>query len=105
MRHKKAESLWEDVATWLTGAAGTAIREAEDLTRRGRLKMEILGLSQQTEKAMAKLGGRVYRVLESGADVSADGEVGLLMGELRRLEAELARRRSEYEAEKKKRKA
>jgi hypothetical protein len=105
MRKRREESLWDDVATWLTGAAGTAIREAEDLTRRGRLKMEILGLSQQTEKAMAKLGGRVYRLLDSGADLSADSEVGQLMAELRRLEAELARRRSEYEAEKKKRKA
>lgn len=104
MAKKKDESLWEEVTTWLTGAAGTAIREAEDLTRRGRLKVEMLGLSQQMEKLMTKLGGRVYRLMGSGpAGVAADGEVSRLVDELRGLETELARKRAEYEAEKRKR--
>ncbi|MFO7650275.1 MAG: hypothetical protein R6X13_02900 [bacterium] len=104
MPKKKDGSLWEDVTTWLTDAAGTAIREAEDLTRRGRLKMEILRLSQQTEKLMGKLGGRVYLLLGSGpGSIAEDTTVSRLVAQLRQLESELARLRTEYEAEKKKR--
>ena len=104
MPKKTTQSLWDDVTTWLTDAAGTAIREAEDLTRRGRLKMEILRSSQQTEKLMGKLGGRVYLLLGSGSgSIAEDATVNRLLSQLRQLESELARLRAEYEAEKKKR--
>ena len=104
MPTRKNGSLWEEVSTWLPDAAGTAIREAEDLTRRGRLKMEILRLSQQTEKLMARLGGRVYLLLGSGpGSIEEDSTVSRLVAQLRQLETELARLRAEYEAEKKKR--
>lgn len=103
MAGDKQKSLWDEVAGWLTGTADSAIREAEDLTRRGRLKMEMMRLSRDIEKVMARLGGRVYRLIESGEDaLTTDDEVVKLAAELRELEAELKQRRAEYEAEKKK---
>ena len=36
MDSKRDKSLWDDVRDWVTDATRTAIREAEDLTRRGR---------------------------------------------------------------------
>jgi hypothetical protein len=57
---KDVQTLWEDVRDWLSDATRTAIREAEDLSRRGRLKVEIMNLSRRIEKKLAELGGVVY---------------------------------------------
>ncbi len=109
MASEKRKSLWDEVAGWLTGTADSAIREAEDLTRRGRLKMDMMRLSREIEKAMARLGGRIYRLVDTGETgtgnaLTDDREVVRLVAELRELESELKERRAEYEAEKRKKK-
>ena len=60
MAKNDVQTLWEDVRAWLSDATRTAIREAEDLSRRGRLKMDIMSLSRRIEKELAQLGGVVY---------------------------------------------
>ncbi len=46
MAKKDIETIWDDVRVWLTDATKTALKEAEDLTRRGRLKMELMRVSR-----------------------------------------------------------
>lgn len=60
MAKKNIEGIWDDVRLWMTDATKTALKEAEDLTRRGRLKMELVRLSREMEKKMADLGVKVY---------------------------------------------
>jgi hypothetical protein len=103
MAKKNIEELWGDVRVWLTDATKTALKEAEDLTRHGRLKMDLMRTSREIEKKMADLGAKVYARFSRNPDVPvvADEELKRLMQEIARLEAELARNQQEYEAEKK----
>ena len=105
MDKKELHTLWEDVREWLTDATRTAVREAEDLTRRGRLKVEIMNLSHRIEKKMTELGGRVYdrMVKAPDAPVIVETEMRRLFDEIAQLENERSRKRAEFEAEKQKR--
>jgi hypothetical protein len=103
MAKKNIEELWGDVRVWLTDATKTALKEAEDLTRHGRLKMDLMRQSRELEKKMADLGAKVYARFSRNPDapVVADDELKVLMWEISKLESLLAKSQQEYEAEKK----
>ncbi|MBM3313634.1 hypothetical protein FJY70_03465 [candidate division WOR-3 bacterium] len=102
MSRKNIEEVWDDVRVWLTDATKSALKEAEDLTRHGRLKMELMRLSRELEKKMADLGAKVYARLAASPDAPllVDEELRRVMRELAQLESELASARKDYEAEK-----
>ena len=104
MSKKDINSLWDDVRSWLTDATHAAIREAEDLSRRGRLKLDILNISRKVEKQMAKLGGMVYGRASADPDFPSTlgDDARSVLQEIARLETELNNRKREYEAERKK---
>ncbi len=54
------KTLWEDVKKWLGETSQTVAREAELLTRKGKIKLELFDLNRRLEKAFADLGGFVY---------------------------------------------
>ena len=87
----------------LTDATKTALKEAEDLTRRGRLKMDLVRLSRELEKKMADLGVKVYGRYSKTPDapIAVDDELRSLIREIARIEADVAKSQQEYEAEKK----
>lgn len=103
MAKKNIEGLWDDVRMWMTDATKNALKEAEDLTRRGRLKMDLVRLSRELEKKMADLGVKVYGRYSRNPDapITVDDELRGLMQEIAKVEAEVARNQQEYEAEKK----
>jgi hypothetical protein len=103
MAKKNIEGLWDDVRMWMTDATKTALKEAEDLTRRGRLKMDLVRLSHELEKKMAELGVRVYGRYSKTPDapIAIDEELRSLMREIAKVEAMVAKNQQEYEAEKK----
>ncbi len=103
MAKKDIETLWDDVRVWLGDATRSAIKEAEDLTRRGRLKVELFRLSREIERAMARLGGRVYDRLSRTPEepITPDDELKRLYREIARLESDLEAKKKEYEAERK----
>ena len=103
MAKKNIEGIWDDVRVWLTDATKTALKEAEDLTRRGRLKMDLVRLSNELEKKMAELGVKVYGRYSKAPDapIAVDEELRSLIREIARIEADVAKSQQEYEAEKK----
>jgi hypothetical protein len=103
MAKKNIEGIWDDVRVWLTDATKTALKEAEDLTRRGRLKMDLVRLSHELEKKMAELGVKVYGRYSKTPDapIAVDDELRSLIREIARIEADVAKSQQEYEAEKK----
>jgi hypothetical protein len=102
MSQKDINTLWDDVRGWLTDATRTAIREAEDLSRRGRLKLDILNLSRRVDRQMAKLGGMVYDRASADPDApfSLDDDAKKVLREIAGLETELNKKKQEYEVEK-----
>jgi len=107
MVRKDADNLWDDVRSWLTDATRTAIREAEDLSRRGRLKMEIINLSRKIEKQFCKLGGLTYdrALAEPGSPVDLDGDMKRAVREVTKLQDERSELQRQYEKEKAKKKS
>ncbi len=58
-------SLWDRVNERLGAArkmAAELLDMAEDLSRRGRMKLEIYNLHSDVRDAMAELGGRIYEL-------------------------------------------
>ena len=103
MAKKNIEGLWDDVRLWMTDATKNALKEAEDLTRRGRLKMELVRLSRELEKKMADLGVKVYARYSKTPDapIAVDDELRGLMRDIAKIESEITKSQQEYEAEKK----
>ena len=102
MAKKNIEGMWDDVRLWLTDATKTALKEAEDLTRRGRLKMELVRLSRELERKMADLGVKLYARYSKTPDapIAVDDELRGLMRDIAKVEAEVAKNQQDYEAEK-----
>jgi hypothetical protein len=103
MAKKNIEGIWDDVRLWMTDATKTALKEAEDLTRRGRLKMDLVRLSRELERKMADLGVKVYSRYSKAPDapIAVDDELRGLMRDIARIESEVAKNQQDYEAEKK----
>jgi hypothetical protein len=92
------KTLWDDVKTWLSDATKTAIKEAEDLSRKGKLKMEMMSLSRHIEKKMAELGGMVYHTLSQAktSELGQNEKVKVYFKEIRKMELELKRKQKEW---------
>ena len=96
------KTLWDDVKDWLSDATKVAVKEAEDLTRKGKLKIEMLALSRKIEKKMAELGGFVYHNLSKaeGFDLGQNDKVKYYVKEIRRMESEMKRKQKESRTKK-----
>jgi hypothetical protein len=96
------KTLWDDVKMWLSDATKTAIKEAEDLTRKGKLKMEMLGLSRRIEKKMAELGGFVYHALSKtdAFNQPQNEKIKSYIKDIRKLELELKRKQKDWRQKK-----
>jgi hypothetical protein len=96
------KTLWDDVKTWVSDATKVAIKEAEDLTRKGKLKMEMLAISRRIEKKMAELGGLVYHTLSRAetSDLAQNEKVKNYFKEIRKMELEMKRKQKEWKKSK-----
>jgi len=96
------KTLWDDVKDWLSDATKVAAKEAEDLTRKGKLKIEMLSLSRKIEKKMAELGGFVYHSLSKteSFDSAQNDKVKGYVKEIRKLELDMKRKQKESKAKK-----
>lgn len=96
------KTLWDDVKDWLSDATKVAIKEAEDLTRKGKLKMEMLALSRRIEKKMAELGGFVYDSLSKNEsfDLSKSDQVAVYIKEIGKMELDMKRKQKESKTKK-----
>ncbi|MCK4335039.1 hypothetical protein KAX06_09710 [candidate division WOR-3 bacterium] len=83
--------LWKEVTTWLSEATRSAIKETEDLARRGRVKMELLGINTALSDKFAALGGVVYEIIKKPGrgSIKANAKVKKLVAEIAKLEAQL----------------
>lgn len=86
-------TLWERVKSGLSVAA----REAEDLTRIGKLRLEMLTTQRTIDRTFSELGGRVYDLLtgESKKSIPADKKIKELIERIQQLEKELEQRESD----------
>lgn len=88
-------NLWQTIKSELDGPFETvrkslsgALDMAEDLTRKGRIKLEIQSARADIRNQLTELGGRVHQmVVEDGiTDVSGDTEVAGILDRIKALQ-------------------
>jgi len=96
-------NLWDDIAKTIREGVDTFVEKTEELTRIGRIKVDILNIKRNIDKNFSELGGRVYHLVveekkSSGKDVLADKEVKELIECVKILARELEDKKAELES-------
>ncbi|UCE03986.1 MAG: hypothetical protein JSW67_07365 [Candidatus Latescibacterota bacterium] len=97
MPETEQRTLWEKVAHNLQDWYSEAVGWTGEKARIGVKKMDIVGIQHNIKRAMTHLGGRVYDLMQRGVNVENDEQVKLMVGNLRKLEEELAAREREID--------
>ena len=79
------ENNWDRLKTNLRAGMKIVSKKADELTRIGRLKLEIVAVKRDIEKGFIELGGRIYHKVdqEQKYDVKGDQEVMDLVTKIR----------------------
>ncbi len=101
-------NLWQTIKSELDGPIETvrkslsgALDMAEDLTRKGRVKLEIQSARAEIRNQLTELGGRVHQMVveEDITDVSGDTEVTGILDRIKELQGNIADREEELRRE------
>lgn len=101
-------NLWQTIKSELDGPIETvrkslsgALDMAEDLTRKGRIKLELQSARADIRNQLTELGGRVHQmVVDDGiTDVSGDTEVTGILDRIKELQGNIADREEELRRE------
>ena len=94
------DSLWEKVKKEVSAGASVAAEKAGELSRVGKIKMDIAGVKRDINKTFAELGGFVYHLLarEKAPKVVDQEEVKRLLEQMKTLEVNLQTKEAELEA-------
>ncbi len=101
-------NLWQTIKSELDGPFETvrkslsgALDMAEDLTRKGRIKLEIQSARAEIRNQLTELGGRVHQmVVEEGiTDVSGDTEVNGILERIKTTQAGIEEQEEELRRE------
>jgi hypothetical protein len=93
------DSLWEKVKKGVSAGASIAAEKAGELSRIGKMKLDIAGVNRDINKTFTELGGIAYHLLsEENAPAIADQEeVKQLVEQLKMLELDLQAKEAELE--------
>ena len=90
-------NLWDDIAKTIREGVGTVVEKTEELTKIGKIKIDILNIKRNIEKNFSELGGRVYQLIakEKETEISTDKEAREVIECIKILEKELDDKKSE----------
>jgi len=92
--------LWDDIAKNIREGFDTVVEKTEELTKIGKIKVDIINVKRNIEKNFSELGGRVYHIIveENSTKIAGDQEVKELIECVKILEKELAIKNEELES-------
>jgi prefoldin subunit 5 len=84
-------TFWESLIKNLQQGIQTVSEKTDELTKIGRLKIEVIAVKRDIEKLFVELGGRVYDILQNQKKVtiSKDDEIKKLVGRVEKSEQRL----------------
>jgi len=91
--------LWEDITKTIRDSVDTVVEKTEELTKIGRIKIDILSTKRQLEKYFSELGGRVFHIIvdEKKSQIASNPEVKELIERIKKLEIEFDEQKGELE--------
>jgi len=92
-------NLWDDIAKTLREGVDTVVEKTEELTKIGKIKIDILNIKRNVQKNFSELGGRAYQLIakEKKTEISTDKEAKEIVECIKILEKELDDKKSELE--------
>ena len=90
-------SLWDDITKTIREGVDTVVEKTGELTKIGKIKIDILNLRRNVDKNFSELGGRVYQLItkEEETVISKDKEAREVIECIKILEKELADKKLE----------
>ncbi len=100
-------NLWDDIAKTIREGVDTVVEKTGELTKIGKIKIDILNIKRNVEKNFSELGGRVYHLStkEKKTAISTDKEANEIIECIKILEKELDDKKSALEKVKSKRRS
>ncbi|RMF66201.1 MAG: hypothetical protein D6743_06775 [Calditrichaeota bacterium] len=97
-------NLWDDIAKTIREGVDAVVEKTEELTKMGRIKVDILNIKRNIEKSFTELGGKVYHLLaeKNQTTVAEDKAVKEIIECIKLLEKELEAKNAELQAVRKK---
>jgi vacuolar-type H+-ATPase subunit I/STV1 len=88
-------TIWESIKTKINRNMQLAGSKTVEMTKVGRIKIDVLALKKEIEEKLVELGGRIYHlpIKEKTIDLNSDKRIEQLIEQIKELEAEL----KEYE--------
>lgn len=92
-------NLWDDIAKTIREGVDTVVEKTEELTKIGRIKVDIINIKRNIDKNFSELGGKVYHLIveEKKTQIAGDSEVKRIVDSIKILEKELKTKESEIE--------
>lgn len=96
-------SLWKDIKKTVKDGISVAAEKTEEYTKIGKIKVEILNINRNIDKAHTKLGQEVYTLMKSKSpgDISKNAKTLKLVSEIDKLKASLKAKEKEIKEVKK----
>ena len=84
-------TFWESLKKNLQQGVQTVSEKTDELTKIGRLKIEVIAVKRDIEKLFVELGGRVYDILQNQkkASIPKDDEIKKLVQRVEKFEKKL----------------
>ncbi len=90
-------NLWDDLSKKVREGVESVVGKTEELTRIGRMKVEIMNIRRNIEKCFAELGRNVYHLLgeEKQPKISSNANVKATIARVKALEKTLREKEEE----------
>ncbi|MCX8014776.1 MAG: hypothetical protein N2748_02040 [candidate division WOR-3 bacterium] len=86
---------WEDVKNWLKDVTKLALKEAEDLTTKGKIKIEIFSLSQERERLFSQLGNLFYNEYQKHSEIKLSEKIIETINKIEKIEEKIKLKKEE----------
>ena len=91
-------TTWSKLRKGITEGIRDVSEKTGEMTKIGRLRIEIISLKRDIEKAFIELGGRVYHKLENKeTDIQTDQQINKLLKDIKSFETKLKDREEKIE--------
>ncbi|MBN1351967.1 hypothetical protein JXJ21_21375 [candidate division KSB1 bacterium] len=91
--------FWEDLKGFVKQGATVVAEKTEELSKVGKIKIEIMGIERNLQKTLSALGGQVYHLVSDNenANVAGDAKVKELIDKVREYEKQLEAKKQELD--------
>lgn len=92
-------NLWDDIAKTIKESVDTIVEKTEQLSKIGKIKVDIINIKRNVEKNFTELGGKVYHIIveEKKTQVATDKKVKEILKSVKQLENDLQEKNRQLE--------